>query len=70
MTDKFPPGAATAESIGGAGSGDNRKIPPEEGGEVDARGRVSTAGQFEGEVGEGPEMAKQEDKVVDPSKKP
>ena len=68
MVNKFPPGAATAESTTGAGRGDNAKIPPEEGGVVDARGRVSKAKQFEGEAGEGPELQLQEDKVVDPSK--
>ena len=68
MENKFPPGVATAEVTTGAGQGDNAKIPPEEGGVVDARGRVSKAKQFEGEVDEGPSLTAQEDKVVDPSK--
>ncbi|KAK5989422.1 hypothetical protein PT974_10941 [Cladobotryum mycophilum] len=31
--------------------GDNRRIPPSEGGELDARGRQTTGRQFEGEAG-------------------
>ena len=67
MVNKFPPGAATADATAGAGRSDNAKIPPEEGGVVDAKGRVSKAKQFEGEVGEGPELKLHEDQVVDPS---
>ena len=63
---------ATAESVSGAGRNDNTQISPEQGGVVDDRGRVSTAGQFEGEVGKGAEdeLARKDDRVVDPSQKP
>lgn len=48
IDSKFP--GATV-SIGSTGAGGNREIPPEEGGDFDAKGRPTKAKHFEGEGG-------------------
>ena len=50
VTDKFPGSTITVGSAA-SGAGNNRDIPPEEGGDIDARGRMSKARDFEGEGG-------------------
>ncbi|KAI9780112.1 MAG: hypothetical protein M1816_003167 [Peltula sp. TS41687] len=58
VTNKFPGSTASYGSqASGAASGDDREIPVEEGGEVSREtGRTTKARDFEGEVGEGPEV--------------
>jgi hypothetical protein len=50
IADKFP-GASVTVGSAASGAGDNREIPVEEGGDIDARGRVTKAKDFEGEGG-------------------
>ena len=56
MTQKFP-GSTAEYGSKVSGAGNNREIPPEEGGDIQrGTGRVTKAGDFEqGEAGEGPE---------------
>jgi len=50
VTSKFPGSTVTVGSAA-SGAGDNREIPVEEGGDVDARGRPTKARDFEGDGG-------------------
>ena len=56
MTNKFP-GSTAEYGSHVSGAGNNRDIPPEEGGDVQkGTGRLTKAGDFDqGEAGEGPE---------------
>ena len=56
MTQKFP-GSTAEYGSKVSGAGNNREIPPEEGGDIQrGTGRVTKAGDFDqGEAGEGPE---------------
>ncbi|KAJ9294207.1 hypothetical protein DTO271G3_7069 [Paecilomyces variotii] len=53
QVDKQFNGAASAKYgvVASSSSGDHRKIPPEEGGELDDRGRMTEAKDFEGPDG-------------------
>lgn len=56
VTNKFP-GSTAEYGSKVSGAGNNREIPPEEGGDVQkGTGRVTKAGDFDqGQAGEGPE---------------
>jgi hypothetical protein len=56
VTSKFP-GSTAEHGSHASGSGNNRDIPPEEGGDIaKGTGRMTKAGDFDqGEAGEGPE---------------
>lgn len=47
---KFP-GSTVQTGSAASGAGDNREIPVEEGGDIDAKGRPTKARDFEGEGG-------------------
>ena len=48
IATKFP-GATVTTGSAASGAGDNREIPIEEGGDIDAKGRPTKAKDFEGE---------------------
>lgn len=56
VENRFPGAEVRYDSDLSTNAGYNKRIPPEEGGDTDARGRQTRGAHFEGGVGSGPEQ--------------